>query len=315
MHRHAHNDWLEIISSLGLIGLLLLVWIAFALMQFVKKLLKNQKQPFIIFGLSMSFIGFFIDGFFSFPLKLIIAPLLIMVIFGSLVVLSTHKKEIKFNLGLIFLLLFGFITLFSLSIKSNLNNLEAQVQHNNTLIYQRYKEYSKMLNSALKAYELNPNKMVHQLSLANGYFANQQITKAQEVINIALKNDPYNYPLLALLAKSHLQTKNFVDARKTLERLAKFMSKHQLVTQYLKNIYIQDISKLINKKQYFKAKEVYLKLLKIEKTALNYQNIAIIMFNNLKQKKESVVFFKKALELNPNLPQAQNIKKIISHFK
>jgi O-antigen ligase len=314
MHRHAHNDWLEIMSSLGLVGLLLLIWIAFTLIQFIKKLLKQQKQPFVVFGLSMSFIGLFIDGFFSFPLKLIITPLLIMVIFASLVVLNQDKKEIKLNIGLIFLLLIIFITLLSLSIKHSSDNLKAQVYHNNTLIYQINKKYDKMLGSALKAYKLNPNKMVHQLSLAKGYFANQQMSKAQEIINTSLKNDPYNYPLLALLAKSYLKIKNFPEAQKVLERLAKFMSKHKLVTQYLKNIYLHDISQFIKNKQYLKAKETYLKLLKIETTGINYQNIAIIMFNNLNQKKESVMFFKKALELNPNLPQAQTIKNIINHF-
>lgn len=315
MHRHTHNDWLEITSSLGIIGLLLLLWLVFTLGRFIKNLLKTTEIPFVIFGLSMSFIGLLIDGAFSFPLKLVIAPMLIMVVFACLVVLEKNKQTFKIHFIFIISLIVLFIVLFSMSIKSNLDKLKAQVYYSNALIYQNNNAYQKMQKQALKAYQYNPDKMVHQLTLANAYLVNKNILEAQNLSILSLKSEPYNYALLTVLAKSYLTNNKTVEAQETLEKLAKIMKNHSLVRQFLPKIYQQKIAGLIKNKKYFDAKKTYLKLLKIEKTAINYQNLAIIMFNYLNEKKQSVVFFKQALKLNPKLAQATNIKNIIKRFQ
>ncbi|SFV63144.1 hypothetical protein MNB_SUP05-5-392 [hydrothermal vent metagenome] len=93
------------------------------------------------------------------------------------------------------------------------------------------------------------------------------------------------------------------------------MPTHSLVKQYLTQFYNVNVARYIKQKKYKQLKQIYLKLINISKTAVNYQNLAIIMFNYLDEKKQSVYYFKQAIKLNPNLPQVNNIKNIIKRYQ
>lgn len=330
MHKHLHNDWLEILSSLGLIGFSLLIWLITIIIKTILKILKHSKDElqFLILAISLSGIGIVIDGLFTFPFKLIIAPILIMTFVGILaglewqlaqteaqkkaVQILTLNKLVLFVLGVIFSVLFMSL------IMKNQNWLKAQVHYSNALIYQSKNQNLKMEAQAKKAVFYNPNQDLHNLTLGHAYLKLKKFKEAEKIFLAILKTRPYHYPSMESLINIYLLTKDGNKTFSMLERLSEYMPKHKVVKKYLPAIYNNVAAQYLKAKDkdYKKIKEIFLKILNInENDANTHKNLAVILWNFLNDRSLSVKHFKKALSIDPNIKQAAEIEKVIKAWE
>ena len=94
-HINAHNDYVEILSDLGIIGLLLLFFLGFRLFRTaLTAFFPHPDNPnrFIILGVLLGCMGIGINAFFSFPFK---QPAPIMVFMAYLGILSVEHSRVK----------------------------------------------------------------------------------------------------------------------------------------------------------------------------------------------------------------------------
>lgn len=85
--KHAHNDYIETLANVGIIGFAFIIWV---LILFIKKsyrllTVKNTEDRYLLAAIFLSCIGFSVNAFFSFPAK-VFFPLFIMMILVALIV-------------------------------------------------------------------------------------------------------------------------------------------------------------------------------------------------------------------------------------
>ncbi len=317
MHQHAHNDWLEILSSLGIVGFAFLIWVMFVVGRLVYRHLNNH-QDFLVLGLSLGLIGVLVDGFFTFPLKLVIAPLLLAVFIALLTVLTQpdqNNRILQLPLPLIVISMSFFLLSGSWSVVKNNQWLKAQVHYSNSLVHQRNGLYDHAKREAIKSVELNPSQALHRFNLSAILLKLKEYDDVIKHGSLILEARPYHYPTIAVMAQAFLADQRQDKALEYLERLASIIKTHSIVKHWLPVFYAQQASEQIARQDYVSLEQVYKKWINIAPTAVNYQNLAVILYNSLGRQKEGVKYFKKALSLDPDLPQADRIRELIRHYE
>ncbi len=317
MHQHAHNDWLEILSSLGIVGIVLLIWIMFMIGQLVYRHL-NRHQDFLVLGLLAGLIGLLIDGFFTFPLKLAIAPIMLAV-FIALLTILTQSDQNKQVLPLPLPLAVAAMSLFLLSgvwsVVKNGQHLKAQVHYSNSLVYQRDGLYDRAKIESVKSVNLNPGQALYRFTLSAVLLRLKEYNDAIRHGSLILEKRPYHFPTIAVMAQAFLAAQRQDEALEYLERLAGIMKTHKLAQRWLPVLYAQKTKEQITRQDYLSLEQTYRKWADITPTANIYQNLAVILYNHLNRQEEGVKYFQKALNLDPNLPQAEHVRALIQRHK
>jgi len=317
MHQHAHNDWLEILSSLGAIGFTLLLGIMFVVGRLIYRHLSNH-QDFLVLGLSLGLIGVLVDGFFTFPLKLVIVPLMLAVFTAALTILiqpNQNNKTIQLPLPLAIILMSFFVLLSSWIVVKSSQWLKAQVHYSNSLVYQRNGSYDLAKRESAKAVNLNPGQALYRFTLSATLLKLKEYDSVIKQGSLILRARPYHFPTIAIMAQALLADQKQEQALEYLERLAGIMKTHNLVQHWLPVLYAQKAREQLTKQDYLSLSQTYKKWIGINPTASNYQNLAVILYNNLGRQQESIKYFRKALSLDPDLPQADRIKTLIHRYE
>ena len=94
---NAHNDYLQMLSDYGIIGFLLLAWIAYLFIRIIVKILINHNNKSRLLGLMLacSLSGFSVVALVSFPIGWYLPGFLVMICLGMLSILDG-----SFNQGL-----------------------------------------------------------------------------------------------------------------------------------------------------------------------------------------------------------------------
>ena len=82
-----HNDFVQVLAELGLVGLLLVIWLGYQVISVGIRSVSRQKSSrsgLIVFCVLTAVIGIAVNGFFSFPFQNAIPPLLLMVFLAVL---------------------------------------------------------------------------------------------------------------------------------------------------------------------------------------------------------------------------------------
>ncbi len=96
--RHLHNEYLEMLSNVGVIGTLFLLWFFSLVVSVSYKTLVNTKTEnrYLVLGMVLALTGFAVTSFFSFPVK-VYYPLLLVMVYIGLIVNSHLRTEIVFD--------------------------------------------------------------------------------------------------------------------------------------------------------------------------------------------------------------------------
>jgi O-antigen ligase len=79
---NAHNDYLQMVSEIGIVGFAFFLWILFLLLKTCWKSTALKYSPFFLW----SILGFMVTSFFSFPSKMPATSLFFWLIAGLIVV-------------------------------------------------------------------------------------------------------------------------------------------------------------------------------------------------------------------------------------
>jgi O-antigen ligase/Flp pilus assembly protein TadD len=90
---HVHNDYLQVLAELGLVGLGLGGWLLFAVGRVARRQAADRSGGFATVGVVLGLSGILVDGVFSFPLQRAIPTLTLAVFLGVLAVLARGHAE------------------------------------------------------------------------------------------------------------------------------------------------------------------------------------------------------------------------------
>jgi len=91
----AHNDHLQILAELGLIGIVLWFWFIFTIFMVCWRLIRPDIEPrtrrYLAIVVTAGIVGLLVDAFFSFPFQRAIPPFVLMILIGTLAALRNAK--------------------------------------------------------------------------------------------------------------------------------------------------------------------------------------------------------------------------------
>ncbi len=282
--KNAHNDYLTILSELGVIGFSILLTMALFIMTRTWRILKNPHNTmhYLIFSLALSLAGFLVNASFTFPLSMYLPPVIILVYFAVIVFASNEvsgenkkpKSERVYQLSeksALFIGIIGFVICIYY-FYNNIRHIKAEDFYFQAEILEGKKNWQHLHKVALQSYNLNPNRV--RISAYVGQ-AKMNLGQTQEAIKYftqALSLAPYNINTMSFFAGTYIAAGDHKNAEK----------------------------------MYLRALNIY------PDWAKAHKNIGVLYLNNLKQPKEGIKHLKIALKLDPDIHQGETIRKLIN---
>ena len=277
---NTHNDFLQYMVELGVIGMGLLLWLLWRYVHICVNVI-TQDNPstsgFIALAALLSLLGLVVDANFSFPLQMPMPKVVLIIWLVAVSYLFAGKKKPIATrslamLGPVFgvLLLVGSLFMYQWQQRW----YQAEVANRKATADKRYERFETMHANALESSRLNPlrKRLLHFVAM--GYELQNDPKQALQAYQQQL-ND-YPYLLYALYQSMH---------------------------QYLKI------------GEYAKAKQMLERYIVVRPTdAIIYKSLAVIEMNYLQQLDQAIPNFRKALELDPNVEDASEIKRLLKTY-
>ncbi len=212
-HANAHNDYVEFICELGMIGFIFILLILAALVKTVTALLSvkhESSEGFLMFAPILALIGIGVDAAFSFPFKQPV-PLLVIVVYLAVLscAYSFYISQKQYALSVakpIYRRLPGVVTLI-LSIALlvfHYNLFQSEIYYRKAaILIQQNGRGSELLRAARKAYEYNPLRTKLQWFEATALLKLGQAEKAIPLLVKVLADYPYSRNTLYNLASAY----------------------------------------------------------------------------------------------------------------
>ena len=352
--KRLHNDYLEMLANVGVIGFFILLWLVYIVIKTILATLKdvNNKDRIYILGFTMGLLGFSIVAMFSFPVRVYLPAFLVFVYLAVIFLYSSNdykfhlfnfnynKKYTKFFI-VITLALTSYIAIFSIKW------LMSEYHYNNAYTLHKGKIDDAAFLASMKALDYNswsPKNYgkTAEVLMALGY-KEEAIPYLKKLIDIT----PFNTNALIMLSTIYEVSDKQME-RKILEFILSFDSKNvQALSFLVKNLSSSQrgrdaaivYQRLKNSYEYFKnrnnfgpyhqlvghvsvsigdykyARYAYNNAIKEFPTAENYYNLAILEYDHLKNYNKGIIYAKKALEINPNMPKNKEIKNLIDKYE
>ncbi|MDA9850540.1 O-antigen ligase family protein [Flavobacteriaceae bacterium] len=202
---YVHNDFLQFLVELGIVGL------ALYLLLFVYLIIFSFKSYNMGLYLSASIFIFLIDSNLNFPIHRPqeIVPLLII----SLIIISLHKLDkTKFSkLFLIFILIISFVSTY-ISHKEYKSFVFQDMLLKDYYSKTYTMSFSEISKVNYKMPNLSSNTIPISAYLARYYINTSEFLKAQELINYSILSNPHDVLTKQLQMSLHLTKNKFFDA-------------------------------------------------------------------------------------------------------
>ena len=230
-HANAHNDYVEIICELGIIGLVLFVWIIIALFKTFKRLLSYPNKDYFLLTVPMivAISGIMMNAVFSFPLKQPVPIFLVMIylavlsnLYGASVekghyyAFSTPPLPVKALLAaLVIVATYGVFHL-----QRDWYNLE--FHYRNALVALEKGKFKQAYKQARLAYELSPlrTKLLWLEATALTQFGNKQsYKKAIDLFEKVDRDYPYSSSTISNLVHAYDISGRTEDAARVIGKL------------------------------------------------------------------------------------------------
>jgi len=197
---HAHNDFLEVLSELGIIGIILYSSIFLIIIFYLFKLLNKFSQDYFKFGLVfvLFFTIYLIDASFNFPHARPVQQVVLLLVF-SIILSKTIKQynqvnSFKSSLGK--WLLTSFFLFLSLSVYSNYRVLVSMQQQLRLLREFNSGEYSSdevFISSLESTYPSVGVTVLPLKAMVSNYLVSKDSEKGLSLALASIKDNPYVY--------------------------------------------------------------------------------------------------------------------------
>ncbi|MFT4304271.1 MAG: O-antigen ligase family protein [Candidatus Woesearchaeota archaeon] len=211
---HPHNEHLEILHDIGLIGYFIFLWIIFEAL-----LILLRKKDLISLSIAVSIIGILIDGLFSQNLRFIaIASLLWLAIGISAVknVKTTHKKYDLNYVKLIFSLLVAILFIFPFVHAFNIMNADSNLKNGISYYISDMPDYAVYEFEEVLSVDRNNKRALYYLAHSYSFIDrhNDSLNTYKKLLSIDPNFIQTNYRIGVL----YIEKGDFITARDYLLR-------------------------------------------------------------------------------------------------
>ena len=230
-HANAHNDYVEILCELGIIGFALFLWTVVALFRVIGRLLISHDRDYYLLAMSLTvaIMGIAINAVFSFPLK---QPVPIFLVLIYIAVLS-NLYGARFETGREFVLrrfpvpfkgvAVGVAVIAGISMFFLQHNwYKSELHYRNAVVSMKQGNYRRTQTEARSAHELNPLRSELLWLEATALFQIGRGTSNDKVIAMLERVDrdrPYLPHSINNLASAYVRSGRYNDAAEAMGRL------------------------------------------------------------------------------------------------
>ena len=218
-HINAHNDYVEFICELGLIGMLLMLWVAFSvlvsLVRVFSKTSNLQQEDQIITMISViAIIGIAANAFVSFPLQQPITIAIAMVYVGILAGMLWHASSSSERTFYRLVLPSPILKLAGATAMATATVFMFAIQiiwyKSDNLYFKAVSNYSAgnyktSFEAAQESYKEFPIRKRTMYYIGNYYYRNQEYDKALPIFEEMKKDYPYRRQIINALAGVYLE--------------------------------------------------------------------------------------------------------------
>ena len=349
--KRLHNDYLEVLTNVGLIGYLLLIWIVVFLSNSLWRILSNASHSFRgeYLGVTLGLIGFSTIAMFSFPLRVYL-PGVVLMIFFSLVVIDRERGCVYFKIKRIWMTLIIIILLLATGFVA-INSYKWINAERHYLIAKALEdigEYSLSAGAGLEALKLNRYSPEYYAITGRGFYNSNKVKDSVIFYKKSIDISPLNTSSLLNLASAYDLLKNKTLERKILNFIVKIDPRNVVASAQLVRILVENdkqydarimYENLKNNFEYFKnrpgfgpyhdtvgrvatslgdykyAKYVYKDAIDKNLHMINYVKLGTLEYYHLNNKEIGIKLYKKALNLDSNIPNNKKIKALIQEYE
>jgi O-antigen ligase/Tfp pilus assembly protein PilF len=343
---HVHNDFLQLFSETGVIGIIAVFIVFLSFFAIIVKLLRTHIDSafFPAMGIGVSAAGILINSCFSFPFEMPIPPLILMIYFSiSLCLLQNpgayvckpSKRWLVFLIVILIPVFYWSVRYYCVDIKCDRYYL--QIKH-----LERQGKWKYVTALANKAFSLNPDRKKMLSFSARGYIESGEYQKGIDALQAVIQAYPFHMNALLNMGAAQGGLKKYDKAMTYYEKVLEIKPDHSKAHNNMADIYmnqkkygkaIESFQKAaatesynpnilynmaiaqIHLKEYEQAAQSLKKTVAIKPDWAKAQlNLAILYYQHLGRQKDSVPHFKKAMDLDPKIQNKDQIKKIIDIF-
>jgi len=344
-----HNDFLQAVAELGGIGLLLIIWMGISGYRIAVKaidLSHSRESRLLSIGIVAGITGILVNACFSFPFQQAVPPLVLMVYLGILVSFVTSKKHQwvlpvkKWIAGGITVASIAF--LFVLIRYQYLETESNQHLFNATRLEQSC-NWEKVIDEAQKAYVCNPHQIKPLSHVGLALIRLGNFKDGIDALSRVISAYPYDMNALGNIGVAYAQVGDFKKAENTFTRILKIVPDSPKAHNNLGNLYLQMNQPDRAFEEFKKAREfdpenclyhfnfgtvamqtgrypdavqAFSKAVLLRPDwAMAHKNLGILYYQHLDNLKKGIAHFKKALALNPSIPDADQIRSVVNNFE
>jgi O-antigen ligase/Flp pilus assembly protein TadD len=343
---HAHNDYLQVVSELGLVGILLIGWMGWAAVRHAAGVVASDNREddrFEGFGVVAALMGILVVACFSFPFQRAVPPFMAMVLLALMVSMDDRGKENvrrptpprPIITGLVSLSGIGLVLLCwfyasALKIDHALFNLAR---------YNRAGAFEAMVVEGEKTDGLCGDRSKVFGFLGRAYIETGKYNEAIRVLKSVTKDHPHIINYLYHLGLAYANNGDYPQAIETFQDALKMKPDFPHIHNNIGKIrrlqkqpglalaafqtaaqiepgnsgIFFDIGVLSYKmKQYADSAAAFGRVLALDpKNAMAHKNIGILYWKNMDRKEEGLGHIKQALRLDPGIKDARALRAII----
>ena len=347
-----HNDYLETLSNVGIVGFIFLIWIFILVIRNIFSVVVNPLNKYRLdtLALALGLFGFLVVALFSFPIRVYLPAFLVTVYMALIFIISGNNSSyFKIRINNKTLLVAIFVVIFSsyLSIQT-FKWVKAGFHYNNATILSNNKMNSIAIVEALKSLRLNDKSPKIHIRMAELLVKNGDSKKAIPYLKKAIDISPYHTKALILLSSIYHDSGNSQMERKVLEFVLTFDARNVKALAFLvKNLssngrgldasivykHLQESFEYFKNRNNFGpyhslvglvatsvsdfkyARYIYKDEVSRFPSAQSYYNLAILEYDYLKNHEQGVIYAKKALAIDPMIDIEGEIKSLIDIYE
>jgi len=343
--REVHNDYLQMFVELGIPGILLLGWIAFTLAKVTFTLISSvhyRGSRFYIVGIFVAIAGLCVNACFSFPLQRAIPTFVLMTFIG--LVASWHAREARafyeiesrwIMVGATIIVFVGLTWVIGFSYRGlKCDRHFAYVTH----LYKQ-KDWEGVLAEGRRAYRYNPSRIRVLPYMGQAYIELGKEQEAIEAFQKVLTGYPNNVFALINISAAYGSIGDDDRALQALSKLVHITPDNSWAHYNIAKIYMkqQNLDKAleefsiaakldpkngmahfhkgilaVEKQRYQEAAEAFENAVKLNPGwALAEKNLGVVYLQFLERTEEGIEHLRKALELNPDIEEADQIQNLV----